>query len=195
MKVWTIQKRSVMEYVMEASIYQPDFQKSDYVKRNPSLEPLYDLLLTAFNNVNYTNVPGLIFGFHYSENDKLYDIAGIEDFLAMIYTKYSAIKSLWEYFVAGDYVIVELDIRQPFLNPLHIDLNDFQFLMPPIIEVLPYTKADVNRLVGNLERGKIGASSFPSDIIQSHLPSIRKSEVENIYDVMSYQVLQRIFNE
>ena len=85
MKLWTIQRKSIAEYVQAENIFVPDFGKSRYLKENPAL----------------TSV-----------------------------------------------------------NPLLIDLNDFQFLMPPIQYFPPYTEKSVDRICTDLEKDRSASLNF-----------------------------------
>ena len=106
MKLWTIQRKSIAEYVQAENIFVPDFGKRRYLKENPAL----------------TSV-----------------------------------------------------------NPLLIDLNDFQFLMPPIQYFPPYTEKSVDRICTDLEKGQIRQSEFPSYVIQAHIPYIAPRDLVNVY--------------
>ncbi len=61
MKFWTIQDQSVKDIVGHNGIYQPDFDKSRYLEFDDFSVPLFDFLLQSFNQVNKTQLPGLIF--------------------------------------------------------------------------------------------------------------------------------------
>ena len=67
------------------------------------------------------------------------------------------------------------------VNPLLIDLNDFQFLMPPIQYFPPYTEKSVDRICTALEKGQIRQSEFPSYVIQAHIPYIAPRDLVNVY--------------
>ena len=67
------------------------------------------------------------------------------------------------------------------VNPLLIDLNDFQFLMPPIQYFPSYTEKSVDRICTDLEKGQIRQSEFPSYVIQAHIPYIAPGDLVNVY--------------
>ena len=67
------------------------------------------------------------------------------------------------------------------VNPLLIDLTDFQFLMPPIQYFPPYTEKSVDRICTDLEKGQIRQSEFPSYVIQAHIPYIAPRDLVNVY--------------
>jgi len=81
---------------------------------------------------------------------------------------------------AGDFSALEEDYEDNF-NPIFIDMNDFQFLMPPIMLLPPYTSESINRILEDITQGQICVSEFPSYVIQAHLPYIEKRNVINIY--------------
>lgn len=184
MKYWTIQKKAVVNAVLHDEMYQPDFTKSDYLQKIPNLQELYYFILESFNDINNVNLPGVIFGFVGSNNESLFEISNLDEFYGLISSNKNAIKSLWNHFIEADAVLLELDYNSEFLNPVYIDINDFQFLMPPIVEVPPYTNEDVKRLISYIERGKITRSVFPSNIIQAHLPYIKKENMVAAYNLI-----------
>jgi hypothetical protein len=71
----------------------------------------------------------------------------------------------------------------PYFFPIYIDINDFQAVMPPLIEIPPYTEAEFERILERLKRGVFQTSIFPSGLIQAHLPFIKKEDVIGIFDV------------
>ena len=77
-------------------------------------------------------------------------------------------------------MIIELNYEDNF-NPIFIDMNDFQFLMPPIMLLPPYTAESINRILEDITQDQICVSEFPSYVIQAHLPYIEKRNVINIY--------------
>lgn len=52
-------------------------------------------------------------------------------FYSFIQNKRAVIESLWNELSSKDAVILELNYDDNF-NPIFLDINDFQFLMPPI---------------------------------------------------------------
>lgn len=95
--------------------------------------------------------------------------------------KKDAIESLWNQFSKQDSIILELEYSESF-NPMLIDLNDFQFLMPPVGLFHPYEEENIYRLLSTFKSGKIQQSIFPSEIIQTHSPFIKKENIVNTYD-------------
>lgn len=47
MKFWSVQTKNVMEIIQEEGRYQPDFQKSNYLKKLPHMEELYHFILKS----------------------------------------------------------------------------------------------------------------------------------------------------
>lgn len=92
------------------------------------------------------------------------------------------IGTFWKQLDKENSVILELNYENDF-NPIFIDINDFQFLMPPVMLLPPYTKESINRIVADITQGRITLSEFPSNVIQAHLPYIEKRNVINMYPV------------
>ncbi|WPK13626.1 hypothetical protein R6U77_08170 [Lysinibacillus louembei] len=176
MKIWTIQSKQVVDDIMGNNVYIPDFNKSSYLEKIPSLKDLYTFMLHSYNNVNGSHMPGVIFGFAKTDNRSLLEISDIDEFKELMIRKKEVIVSLWKQFSSQGSVILELEYQENF-NPICIDLNDFQFLMPPIVLVPPYSEIDINRLLNNIANGVIQSSIFTSGIIQTHTPYIKKENI------------------
>lgn len=181
MKIWTVQSKETLDIINQDESYLPDFNKSMYLNQLPDLKDLYSFVLESYNQVNNVNIPGLIFGFAKTDNLNVSEISNFDEFKDLITRKKDAIESLWNQFSNQNSIILELEYAEPF-NPMLIDLNDFQFLMPPIGLFPPYKKDDIYRLLNAFESGKIQQSIFPSEIIQTHSLFIKKENVVNTYD-------------
>lgn len=180
MKFWTIQTKTVLEAIMKEGFFQPDFKKSGCLYTNPNLSTLYYMVLESFNKSNNVNLPGVIFSFLGSDNQSIFPLEDIYQFHDFMNAKRPAIQSLWNQFLQNDSVILELDYSENF-NPVFIDLNDFQFLMPPVMMVKPYTVQDVSRICQDICSGEIYPSIFPSGVIQAHLPYIKAEHIVHVY--------------
>lgn len=102
------------------------------------------------------------------------------EFKEFIKNKQPVIGSFWRQIDKENSVIIELDYEDDF-NPIYIDINDFQFLMPPIMLLYPYTEESISRILRDIRMGEITLSDFPSNVIQAHLPYIEKKNVVNVY--------------
>ena len=182
MKFWTIQTRNVLDTIQKKGLYQPDFSISRYLELNRELDELYAMILDSFNRINNTNLPGVVFAFSQRIDSTIYPIESIEEFKAFINDKKAALLSFWRHLDKENSVIMELDYENDF-NPIYIDLNDFQFLMPPLMLLPPYTQDSVRRILRDLYLGQITPSELPSYVIQSHLPYIEKKNLVNTYPV------------
>ncbi len=186
MKFWTVQKKEVIGIINKEGVYKPDFRKSDYLQIIPDLKDLYNIVLEAFNQVNNMRLDGLIYAFLKSDDEVIYQIQDIQEFAEFIKSKKAVIESLWKQFNKNDTVIVELNYNEKF-NPIFVDINDFQFLMPPIMLLPPYTKSDVDRIINEMQNGQITRSVYPSNVIQAHLPYIKVENIINIYPMFSLE--------
>lgn len=186
MKLWTVQKKFVIEHVERSGVFQPDFSKSDYLAGIPALQPLYYYLLKAFNDHSSldADVPGLVFCFAGIDGRRAYEIGDINEFTQFIRNRRAVVDDLWEHFKLSSCVILELDyedLGQTF-EPLMIDINDFQFIMPPIdLRVENYKRSDVNRILDNIRKGILEPAPLPSGIIQAHAPYIARENVTNVF--------------
>ena len=81
---------------------------------------------------------------------------------------------------------MELNYEERF-NPIFIDINDFQFLMPPIMLLPPYTKNSILRIRQDIVYGQTSVSEFPSNVMQAHLPYIEKENIVNVYPIFEIE--------
>ncbi len=178
MKVWTIQNEVVVNSLKNDSFYQPNFEKSTYLRLMNPLRSLYRLILEAFNRCNDRFLPGVIFAM----TDVNGEIADIDAFWQFTERRAPAIASMMKQLLKKEAHILELQYLGDF-NPICIDINDFQLLMPPVMAMPPYTEEDIDRIIQNISRGVYEPSIFPSGVIQLHLPNITLGNVVNIYKV------------
>lgn len=179
-KFWTVQKREIFTEIQKRGIYYPDFSKSDFVHENPKLSELYNFMLNNYNRINRTNCKGLIFSFFKMNDEYLQFFPDFETFKSFIILKKNAIYAMWKKLLSNDCVILELEVESE-LNPLFIDINHFQLLMPPIMTLPPYTKDDINMIIDWVKNGKIGKGYENPALIQAHLPYIRIEDVIGVY--------------
>lgn len=182
MKFWTIQNKDVLKTIEEQGLYQPDFNCSSYIKDNEDLADLYALILQSFNRINQEQLPGVIYAFVQSDNQQIFSINSIDEFKDFVKSKQPVIGSFWKNIDKENSVIMELDYENTF-NPIFVDINDFQFLMPPIMILRPYTEESIHRIIRDIQLGQITRSEFPSHVIQAHLPYIEKKNVINTYPI------------
>lgn len=182
MKLWTIQRKSIAEYVKTGNIFAPDFGKSRYLNMNPDLQTLYNFILKAFekNNDQLPPIRGLAFTFLRSDGRSVQEIKSYEEFQAFMRNRKMVLQGFWNQLDLEEFVVMELDFKG-YVNPLLIDLNDFQFLMPPIQFLPPYTEKSVERICADLLSGRISQSEFPSYVIQAHIPYIAPEDLVNVY--------------
>lgn len=180
MRYWTIQNMNVVEILRQDGIYYPDFWASSYLAKNPLMTGLYNYVLDCYNRVNSTCLRGLVFAFLKSDNKAVYEFRDADDFYQYMCSHRYAINELWKQFDPETSVVMELEYPEN-LNPLFIDINDFQFLMPPVTVLPPYTDKSFDQITADLSAGVISASEFPSGVIQAHLPYIQRKNVCNLY--------------
>lgn len=186
MKYWTIQTKDVLERINSGETFQPDFTESRYLKINANLKRLYDLVLKSFNSVNNMNLPGVTYAFAQSNGKSIYSIENFNEFHTFAKNKQDIIGGFWEKIEKRNSVILELTYNDDF-NPIFIDINDFQFLMPPIVSVCGYSKESIKRICGDIQTGQITSSEFPSNVIQAHLPYIKQENIIQTYPVFEFE--------
>lgn len=186
MKFWTIQTKDVLEIIQKEGIYRPDFSKSRYLGMNRELNDLYYFILQSFNSQNQKDLKGLIFAFARSDNKSIYPIGSIDEFKSFMESKKAVLGSFWKNLDQNNSIIMELNYEERF-NPIFMDINDFQFLMPPIMLLPPYTKNSILRIQQDIVYGQTSVSEFPSNVMQAHLPYIEKENIVNVYPIFNIE--------
>lgn len=134
MKFWTVQSKDVAKIVKEKGIYQPDFSKSRYLLADKKLSNLYDTVRDNFNMLNKMKLPGIAYAFARRNGEKIVSIENYSEFKIFIMANKNVIDGLWKTLSIGNSEVLELDYEDTF-NPIFIDINDFQFIMPPILNL------------------------------------------------------------
>ena len=145
------------------------------------------MVLDSFNNLNKTNLDGVVFAFCYAdyEDGMIKPFKDINNFLTFMKERKLAIMSLWNSLCDDNHCIIEIEMSDVDFVPVYIDINDFQFIMPPIMLLPPYTNDSIERIYGDIKSGRPNMSEFPSGIMQAHLAYIKASEVINEYEMCS----------
>lgn len=193
MKYWTVQSKEILDPLNKKGVYYPDFTKSKYLqeyKDNNELYSfniqLYNQLLTYACRINTVNLQGLVFTFCKMDNQGIKGFANEVDFQNYITAKKDVIYSLWKNLNKRDSIILELEFNEPFWNPLFIDINDYQYLMPPITIMPPYYEKDSAQVIlSRLSQGCWATGGLPSGIAQAHLPYISVNMVKNVYNMFT----------
>ena len=140
-KFWTIQKREILKTIEETGMYIPKRQLSEYVQGNEEMTELYDFITDSFNRLNDIELEGVLFAFAKGTETGVSFFQDYEEFVTYMREHKDVIKGLWKRFLSDDYVVIEVDFPRIY-NPMFVDLNDFQFIMPPFMLVPPYTEQD-----------------------------------------------------
>ena len=194
MDFWTIQSKKVLDIIEKEGEYHPDIDKSIYLdkfKKTADTEldmytgnvDLYKLITACASQINnYFPLNGLVFCFCKIQDGYITAFKNKEDFESYMHEKEDAVKSLLENLNNSDHVLLHLEFNERFWNPLFIDINDYQFLMPPIIAMPPYKEEDVGRIQSYVAQG-VCYPIFSSGIIQAHLPYITKSMIKESFEI------------
>ena len=181
-KFWTVQKLALVTEILQRGVYQPVFEYSDYAASIEGLDKLYDYLLESYNHVNGTNYPGLVFTFlEQGEDENIYDLQDYQAFEKYIFKHANEIKSMWNNLASKETIIMCVEKELDETNPLIIDINDFQYMMPPVMNFPPYSADYYDFLKRNMWDGVPVKSIFPSRAIQAHIPNIRAEEIVGLY--------------
>lgn len=81
-----------------------------------------------------------------------------------------------------DNILLQIEFDDKFFNPLLLDINDFQILMPPLAALPPYTEDDFSRIIDSISQGVIPKAILPSHVYQAHLPYLKPENVLSVYD-------------
>ncbi len=183
MDIWSVQRCDIVNDLKDGRTYTPDLECSTFSHDIADKDQLYAQLLYWFNQINNTNATGLVFGFLREENGNVLDITSFDDFQHEVRKSKDAIRGLWNSFMLDphEYCVAHLRYEENF-NPLMIDLNDFHAIMPPRVEVEPYSMEDIKRIEELLSRGDIERSIAPSGLMQVHMAEIAPENFMAAYE-------------
>lgn len=184
MRYWTVQSSDVVRIIQQKGIYLPDFTKSTYLQKQEKLGALYKVILNSFNEINDLSGRGVVFSFYGYDYKAKKKLENVDDFLGFVESHQDVLKSLWDELNVKGNFLLELENDSLFLNTLMMDIDDFQFLMPPIITWMPpYNESDITRIVNNIQRGQMPRTKMNSGVTQAHLPYIQRDQIKNIYSL------------
>lgn len=186
---WTIQNKAVLEQLQTNGIYFPDFSQSGYLAENNKLAPLYSHILHAMNTINSVSVSeqtgkGVVFCFSGFDQQNNQSLETIDQFVTFIRNNHAPIESLWKHLTSDpDNVLLQVNFDEMFFNPLLIDINDFQYLMPPVLTFPPFGENDEREIKAAIATGQYHEPTFPSNIIQAHLPYLQADDIVKYYEL------------
>lgn len=193
MDFWTIQSKKVLDIIEKDGVYTPDIEKSTYLekfKKTAGTEmdmykgnvELYKFMTLCASQINNYYLKGLVFCFCKTQDGYITDFKDKEDFASYMNEKEAAVKSLLKNLNDSNHVLLHLEFNERFWNPLFIDINDYQFLMPPVIAMPPYKEGDFEKIQTYITQG-VCYPIFSSGVIQAHLPYITKSMIKESFEI------------
>ena len=174
MKFWTIQSKEVMDIIDNEGIYYPDNHKSRYAVQSKEYKAFYDWLVNAYNEINKSNYKGLVYVFSEASANTIRKISSYNTFQEIIRRHKDIVWGIWKCF-SKNYKVIELDFNEN-LNPLFIDINDFQVIMPPLLPM-----PEITYIKRALSQGKLIKTQYSCNLIQAHVPYINKKDITNVY--------------
>lgn len=194
MDFWTIQSKKVLEIIEKNGVYKPNINKSTYLdefKKTAGTAidmykgnvELYKLMTSCASQINnYFPLNGLVFCFCKTQDGYITDFKNKEEFDLYMHEKENVVKSLLKNLNNPAHVLLHLEFNERFWNPLFIDINDYQFLMPPVITTPPYKDEDFEKIQTYITQG-VCHPIFSSGVIQAHLPYITKSMIKESFEI------------
>ena len=182
MIVYTLQPKKILDIIDEKGIYVPDFGKSEYLKKMPELKDIYDFVLECFNRNNGCNLSSLIFTFVPSDGQFCRYDPEIGHIVNHFCNHHAEIDSLWRELISReDVILYQLQYDENAFNPIAIGMNDFQYIMPPVIPMPPYLEGDDKMIKGMMMRGNVDRFMVQSYIYQYCVPYIKRENIMGLF--------------
>ena len=149
MIIWKVQQAEVVENAIQNGCYIPNIYKSEFLKnvnqqvedgkeRVAELVNLYKFISSIYwerntiKGIKPGNSTGICFGFAGDSGKELFSWNTIDEFGKFILSHMSVIDSLWnEMLFNPKNVVLKIEVN---CDPCPIDINDWQYLMPPFID-------------------------------------------------------------
>lgn len=192
------QYKSLIEYAVFCLYYRNGLLELDGSFTEHGNEIIPALCTMAAGTVTQESINDLapVFGFAASMQDpndstaQVFKEMNFEEFRDFLAKHLFAIDSLWKGF-AKDSVI--LKVTMPPGDYCAIDINSWQFLMPPTIIMPPFSEDDLQSLRESMMRKNvIIGGPLPSEIYQVTLPYIAEKDIVETHDMIDYQTLKSI---
>lgn len=182
MRLWTIQSKEVVETIRNEDIWIPDFSKSTYPEKVPGFRELYDFVLAASNKNNNRQDKGLVFCFMEIKGNEVHPIGqGIDSFINFVNNNFNDLQNIWNVLFTDDCYIMELEVDLGSYFPTLIELNDWN-LMAYGVDLPSYPVGYNQYIREQIMNKKITISDYVhSNVMQVHLPFIRKDDVVKFY--------------
>lgn len=198
---WTVQDASILEQIQDTG-YLPHIDDSIYLKdfypdTDDDRRELVRLYHTAVNGVCTANdlcptsIDGVVFAFAKfdAENLQIASINTFDEFYRFVQNNKDTMQSCWTYLSSNpNAVVMHLRFPETYL-PVHLDLNGWNYCAPPMS---PWMNEDERRknIIKGLANGSPQYSGLlgglmPNDVIQCHLPFIRKENLVDCYPMFS----------
>lgn len=192
MNYWTIQNKKVIDIVKEAGEYYPNFRLSP----NKKMELNYECALKVFNKNNDSQFAGLIFCFAHDVANGFQSFEEVKLFLKNYPTLKEFIKYDASDAFSNAFSVLELSSYPENINTTPIDIayftmlddikNDYGFDGLHFVDTDKNTLSAerVEKMLKTWEKGKYSGpfvSFSESNILQHHLPYIKKDNIKGIY--------------
>lgn len=196
---WTIQNRDVLEIIRRDGTYKPDFSLSG---KPDGLQGSYSFILNSFNllNPHLEKGNGLVYAFDDAPERPLESIEAVKKFFSVLIRRSFVVKAgvNEDLFDRDDYFLLQLDGYDEEIYTLPLDISYFVWLSDYLDadgRLISYRFSDANKILQNLlvrwNQGNhfLGwmlpstasyAIGEPSNIVQYHLPWIRKSNIADV---------------
>lgn len=211
MIIWTVQQAEVVENAIQNGCYIPNIYKSEFLKsvnqqvedgkeRVAELVNLYKFISSVYwernpiKGIKPGNSTGICFGFAGDSGKELFSWDTFDEFGKFILSHMSVIDSLWhEMLFNPKNVVLKIEVN---CDPCPIDINDWQYLMPPFIDFssLGMSREDIVKYL--LVPNSYHRSPQRSGVVQLHFPAIIPSQIRGIGSVFNekYYALEGSLN-
>lgn len=123
-----------------------------------------------------------------NNGNRIFGDMSFEEFKEYIAEHFNAIDSLWENFDPNSVI---LKVRMPASDYCPMDINSWQFLMPPQVIMPPFTEDDITSIESTMhDHWSITESPLPSGIYQVVLPFLTQENIIEIHDMIPYEEMK-----
>lgn len=182
-------KQEIMNLEEQEMIYfDPVNQEAVLIDFKREFEAFYKQIIRIFNEANNMNLSGIIYGFCKQDNNKIGSYDNISQF-RMALEKNKKLLAPFLNTLNSDCKILELDFDVSSINVIPVGYKQFERIMPPCIyKKETNEKKEILSIIRNMLYKLPPADLNVGDIIQCHLPWIKKENIVNIYSLSSREL-------
>lgn len=189
MYLWTVQRKEVIETLIENREYYPDIEKS---KGYSEMKFVYPALLKSFSVLNNSSSKGIIFGFYKINGGKTFET--IEDLYNYLYNN-QELSSAFNFWNSNSTILhIKVDDN---INIMPMEFNDIIKLsmgktkdierISMLYNSINDFNVDIYNIITYMNKGRSNPYTLFKSFIEGHYPYLKIENILGVYPNLDLQ--------